>query len=75
MKITNHARVEIMLGLVLTLGSCGDSAPRTFTAGDKEALELSGINARRAAAASSAMVDRVERLESRVDDLESKLNM
>jgi len=75
LKLTKHMRVEMLILTCLALGSCGDSAPRTFTQGDRDKLEAAYANGFNAARASSAMVDRVERLEGRVDELESKLGM
>ena len=72
MKLSRRARTELLILTALALSSCGDSAPRTFTARDADRLDVSEINARRAAAYSSAMVDRIERLERRVDDLEGR---
>lgn len=57
---------EALIVAALALGSC---QRRTAT---DERLEVAEVNVRRAAAASSAMVDRVERLERRVGDLEAK---
>lgn len=75
MKLSRHSRSGLLILTVLALGSCGDSAPQTFTAGDKAKLEAAYDQAMEGPSASSAMVDRVERLESRVEDLESKLGL
>lgn len=68
---------ERALVLALLLGSCGDSAPQAFTAGDArrlDSLEASvRSNMREVARASSALVDRVERGERRIETLESEM--
>lgn len=67
MKLSRHARTELLILTALALGSCGSNAPRTFTAGDYDRLDVADVNARNAIA-------RVDALESRVNDLESKLD-
>lgn len=59
---------EILLIGALALGSCGDSAFRRYNAGEADRLDVADVNARNAIA-------RVADLESRVEELESKLNM
>ena len=56
----------------LLLGSCGDM-PRAFTEADSRRLDLAEMNLRNAARASSEMVDRVERGERRIEDLEERI--
>jgi len=51
---------------VALLAGCGQSAPRTFTAGDADRLEVADVNSRNA-------INRVNALESRVSDLNAKL--
>lgn len=67
-KLTLHARIEIAAVAVLLLGSCGQSAYQRFTVGDYERLEIADVNARNAIA-------RVDSLEGRISDIESRLNM
>lgn len=59
---------EILILSALLLGSCGDSAPRRFTKGDYNRLDVADVNGRNA-------LSRVSDLESRVSEIESKLNM
>jgi len=66
MKLTRHARVELLILTALALGSCGSSAPRTFTSGDYDRLDVADVNARNA-------LSRISDLESRMDDLETKM--
>lgn len=61
---------ERALVLALLLGSCGEAAPTTFTQGHARRLDLAEMNLRNAARASTEMVNRVERLERRVQALE-----
>ena len=68
MKLSRHTRTELLILTALALGSCGSSAPRTFTAGDYDRLNVSDVNARNAIA-------RMDALESRVDEIESRLDM
>ena len=65
MRLTIHARIEIAIAAVLLLGSCGDSAPRGFTEGDYDRLDVADVNARNA-------IYRVNELESRVEALEQR---
>jgi hypothetical protein len=58
MKLNLHARIEIGLGLVLLLGSCGPDW--------EDRLDVADVNARNAIA-------RVDALESRVSELEDRL--
>jgi hypothetical protein len=68
MKLSRHARIELLICTAIVLGSCGSNARRTFTAGDYDRLEVADVNARNAIA-------RVDALESRISEIESKLNM
>jgi hypothetical protein len=73
-KLPICLRYELLIPASLILGSC-DNMPATFTRADKAGLDAAYDQAMEGPRASSEMVDRVERLESRVADLESKLNM
>jgi len=66
MRLTIHARIEIAVAAILLLGSCGENAYRRYTEGDHDRLDVADTNARNA-------IYRVNALESRVSDLESKL--
>lgn len=68
MRLNLHARIEIAAVAMLLLGSCGDSAYRTFTEGDYNRLDAADVNGRNA-------INRVDELEGRVEALEQKLNM
>lgn len=61
MRLTLHARIEIAVVAALLLGSCGK--PEW-----DDRLDVADVNARNA-------IYRVNELESRVDDIESRLNM
>ena len=63
---------EAAILAALLLGSC-DSLPASFTKADAERLDYAEINIRRAAQASSEMVDRVERGEARITELEQQV--
>lgn len=65
LNLNAHARIEIALVAILLLSSC-DSLPANYTRGDNEKLEMADVNARNA-------IYRVNALESRVEELESKL--
>ena len=65
MRLNLHARVEIAIAGVLLLGSCGDSAPRGFTEGDYDRIDVADVNARNA-------INRVDDLEGRVEALEQQ---
>jgi hypothetical protein len=58
---------EVLICAALALGSCQDEQT-------SRRLDLAEINLRRAAAASRAMVNRVERIEARLDEVESQLD-
>lgn len=60
LKLNAHARIEIALVAVLLLGSCKPAW--------EEKLDIADVNARNA-------INRVNSLESRVSDIESRLNM
>ena len=76
LKLPKRLPYEFALLAALALSSCdGPLGTARFTNADREQIALAHENFRRAAAASSAMVDRVERAESRLDDIEGKLNM
>ncbi|MEN2786068.1 hypothetical protein ACFOKI_06650 [Sphingomonas qilianensis] len=57
---------ELLVIAGLSLGSC--DIPKTFHASDADRLDVADVNSRNAIA-------RIDALESRVDDLESKLEM
>ncbi len=57
---------ELLVIGALSLGS--SDMPKTFHASDADRLDVADVNARNAIA-------RIDALESRVDDLESKLEM
>ena len=65
MRLNLHARVEIAIAGVLLLGSRGDSAPRGFTEGDYDRIDVADVNARNA-------INRVDDLEGRVEALEQQ---
>lgn len=67
MRFNLHARIEIAAVALLLLGSCGDSALRSYTEGDNNRLDAADVNARNA-------IYRVNELEGRVEALEQKLN-
>lgn len=69
MKLKMPARLpyEAALFAALMLGSC-DKLPHSFTAADYDRLHVADVNARNAIA-------KVDELDSRVSDLEAKLNM
>ena len=60
LKLNAHARIEIALATALLLGSCKPAW--------EEKLDIADVNARNA-------INRVNSLESRVSDIESRLNM
>lgn len=60
MKLTLHARIEIGIVAVLLLASCKPSVD--------ERIEVADVNARNA-------IYKVNELESRVSEIESRLNM
>jgi hypothetical protein len=64
--IARRLPYELLVLGALSLGSC--DMPKTFHASDADRLDVADVNARNAIA-------RVDALESRVDDLESKLEM
>lgn len=74
MKLSRHARTELLIASALALGSC-DNFSTPFSSAEKERLETAYAQSIEGARASSAMVDRVERLESRVEQIEDKLKM
>lgn len=59
-KISLHARTELALAAALLLGSCG--RPEW-----EDRLDVADVNARNAIARVDALEDRVEELESRLD--------
>ncbi len=61
MRFNLHARIEIALAAVLLLGSCGRPEWESN-------LDVASTNARNA-------IYRVNELESRVSDIENRLNM
>lgn len=68
MRLNLHARIEIAILTVLLLGSCGQNASRRFTEGDYNRIDVADVNARNAIA-------RVNELESRVEEIERRLDM
>ena len=66
-KFTVHVRIEIAIVAALLLGSC-DSLPHSFTGADYDKLDVADVNARNA-------IYRVDELEGRVEEIESRLNM
>jgi hypothetical protein len=68
MRLNLHARIEVGLVVVLLLGSCGENASRRFTEGDFDRLDVADTNGRNA-------IYRVNELESRVEEIEQRLNM
>ena len=71
MPIPKRLPYELLILGAVAVGSC-DARP--FTSADAERLDYAEINLERAAAASRQMVNRVERLERRVDELERELD-
>jgi hypothetical protein len=67
MKLPKRLPYEAVIAAGLLLGSCGDNATRRFTEGDYDRLDVADANARNA-------ISRVYQLESRVDELEMRLN-
>lgn len=63
---------ELLIVAALSVASCDTGG---LSSDDQTRLRLAEANLNRAAAASSAMVDRVERLERRVEEVESRLRM
>jgi len=66
MKLSRHARTELLILAALTLGSCGENASRRFTEGDYGRLERADINARNALARQPEIIDRLDRIEQRL---------
>ena len=69
MKLTRHARIELLILTGLALGSCdsGNWMAR-YTQRDASRLDIADVNARNA-------LDRITTLEGRVEEMESKLRM
>ena len=65
MRLTFHARIEIGLSALLLLGSC--DMPQTYRSSDVDKLDVADVNARNA-------ISRVNALESRVEEIESRLD-
>lgn len=82
-KLPKRLPYEFALLAALALSSCdGTDGTARFTNGDRERISMLEFDISRAATASSAAIDRVERierrlrdLESRADEIESKLSM
>jgi hypothetical protein len=72
-KFPKRLRHTALILIAVALGSCNQPSQKYAVTTD-ERLRLAEFNLKRAAAASSALVDRVERLERRVDELEAKLS-
>jgi hypothetical protein len=68
MRLNFHARLEIGVVMVLLLGSCGGKTPRAFTDADYDRIDVADVNARNA-------IYQINELESRVDEIESRLRM
>jgi hypothetical protein len=66
MKLSRHARAELLILATLTLGSCGENASRRFTQGDYDRLERADINARNAMARQPEIIDRLDRIEQKL---------
>lgn len=67
MNLPKRLPYEVLLLGALALGSC-DQLPHSFTGEDYERLDIADVNARNAIA-------RVYVLESRVEEIESRLEM
>jgi len=67
MKLPNRLPYEILILGALALGSC-DKLPHSFTGEDQDRLDVADVNARNA-------IYRVNELESRVSEIENRLNM
>jgi hypothetical protein len=75
-KLPKRLPYEFALLAALALSSCdGPQGTARFTNADRDRIGMLEADMRRVAIASSAAIDRVERIESRLDDIESKLNM
>lgn len=66
MKLPKRLPYELVIVAGLLLGSCGDNATRRFTEADYDKLDVADANARNA-------IYRVNELESRVEELEQRL--
>lgn len=75
MRLSLHARFEIVIAALLLLGSCGDSAYHRFTEGDYNHLQEAYDVADQANADAGDALDKCNDLETRVSDIETKLNM
>ncbi|MGD9809891.1 MAG: hypothetical protein AB7U35_00980 [Sphingobium sp.] len=67
MKLPKRLPYEILILGALALGSC-DKLPHSFTGEDYDQLDVADVNARNA-------IYRVDALESRVSEIESRLNI
>lgn len=65
MKLSRHARIELLIFSGLALGSC--DMPQAFRASDADRLNVADVNARNAIARVAALESRVEELERRLD--------
>lgn len=68
MHLPRRLPYELIIAAGLLLGSCGENATRRFTEGNYDKLDVADVNARNA-------IYRVNELESRVEELERRLNM
>lgn len=66
MKLPKRLPYELVIIAGLLLGSCGQNATRRFTEGDYDRLDVADANSRNAIA-------RIAELESRVEELERRL--
>lgn len=67
MRFPRRLPYEAIIIAGLLLGSCGQNASRRFTEGDYDRLDVADANSRNA-------IYRVNELESRVEELERRLN-
>ena len=65
MKLTKHARAELLILAGLALGSC-DQMPHGFSNADYDRLERADINARNAIARQPEIIDRLDRIEQKL---------
>lgn len=73
-KLTLHAKIEFGLAALLLLGSC-DGLPHRFTNADYDRLQYTYDLADAARANSANALSLCSDLDSRVSDIETRLNM